>query len=179
MLKNKRDSCFFLKFLKKIGKKSRKWVDFLQIGDKLMIGTDFCTCWGLILSSLYRLFQQKKNMNPPSFTISTFAARNEMPAQEDCVFVSCWAFLCTSQERVLGRTFIITHGERPAFLSRHTPQSERRFYLRLLCSCSMVHTVSVYQLPGVRSSDRHRHIFKQSSNLRLKQVQLYLSPVGY
>jgi len=33
-------------------------------------------------------------MNPPSFTISTFAARNEMPAQEDCIFVSCWAFLC-------------------------------------------------------------------------------------
>ena len=42
--------------------------------------------------------------NQPSF-LSFFAPEIEMPAQEDCIFVSCWAFLCASREQVLGWTF--------------------------------------------------------------------------
>ena len=42
--------------------------------------------------------------NQPSF-LNSFALEIEMPAQEDCIFVSCWAFLYASREQVLGWTF--------------------------------------------------------------------------
>ena len=52
--------------------------------------------------------------NQPSF-LNSFALEIEMPAQEDCIFVSCWAFLYASREQVLAGPSHNAYGKRPAF----------------------------------------------------------------
>ena len=64
-------------------------------------------------SSFHRIFQQK-TCKPASFKFCSFAPEIEMPAQEDCVFVSCWAFPCSFLERVW-QDLHVTYGNRPAF----------------------------------------------------------------
>ena len=86
--------------------------------------------WKRILplrDSDFRLFFigyfSKRNRKPAKFQICSFALENEMPAQEDCVFVSCWTFLCSSQEQVLGRTFDFAHEGASGFFVWMHPES--------------------------------------------------------
>ena len=58
--------------------------------------------------------------NQPSF-LNSFALEIEMPAQEDCIFVSCWAFLYASREQVLGWTFTQCVWEASGFFCAWTP----------------------------------------------------------
>ena len=90
-------------------------LDFRRIGDKLVGGTDFRLYRSPVLSSLYRLFQQKYVKTSQVYNCS-FAPRSEIPAQTHCVFVSCWAFLCRSRSRFLAGPSRTRTGKRPAFL---------------------------------------------------------------
>ena len=57
-----------------------------------LVNLDFWAHFSRIPAKVY--------VKQPGFNVRSFAPEIEMPAQEDWVFVSCWAFPCSSQERV-------------------------------------------------------------------------------
>ena len=73
----------------------------------------------------------KEIVNRPSFKGRLFSTEanaiqlllmgEKILAQEDCVFVSCWAFFCSSHEQVPGRTYDFAYGEASGlFCTRNT-----------------------------------------------------------
>ena len=98
----------------KTEKREKNGLTFAGEGVYCCLETGFASARKPDPSSFHRIFQQK-TCKPASFKFCSFAPEIEMPAQEDCVFVSCWAFPCSFQERVW-QDLHVTYGNRPAFL---------------------------------------------------------------
>ena len=108
----------YLRFLlknRKILKKAEKAFDFSPIACKLSFEIAFLPDRNPVSSSFYRLFQQKCEKTRQVIFVS-FATRIEIPAQEDCIFVSCWTFFCRPGSRFLAGPSRTRTGKRPAFL---------------------------------------------------------------
>ena len=106
--------------------------------------------------------------NQPSF-LSSFASEIEMPAQEDCVFVSCWAFLlCVSEAGSWLDLHTMRMRNRPAFFVPGRCLVRRNDTLppRSPCFCSIAPTVIKSIQPEIRSSGRSRHIPSSDSRKR-------------
>ena len=71
--------------------------------------------WGYSVRVLCIGYFSKSLCKPAKFLYCSFAQVFEWPAQEDCIFVSCWAFSLSSPEQVLGGTYINAHGEPSGF----------------------------------------------------------------
>ena len=144
-------------------------VDFLQIGDKLLVGTGFSTCRSLILSSFLSVISAKIHVNLPSFN-TLFCSRMRNTSKDHCAFVSCWAFLCRFLSGFLAGPTCITYRVASGFFvfRRHLVCRIVYFLRGRQCFCPMVHTVSFYQLPRDYSLGRHRCILLQRMNFQLK-----------
>lgn len=89
-------------------------LDFRQIGDKLVDGTDFRPYRSPVLSSLYRLFQQKEHVNPPSFPLLLLLT--DRNTSTGSIVSSCLLGVSLSFcEQVLGGTYMFAHGEASGF----------------------------------------------------------------
>ena len=124
---------------------------FLRQGDKLIMYSASATSGIGIQSSLHRLFQQKAMKTGQVFK-NAFANRYEMPAQEDCIFVFCWALLCVLLAgswpdlhcHVWGsvRLFCVQALPRALIVTRPRPQ----------CTCSALHPAHISLLSEILSS---------------------------
>ena len=85
-----------------------------RLGDILLFRSGGACNAGPAVELLASVISAKLCENQPSF-LSFFAPEIEMPAQEDCIFVSCWAFLYASREQVLAGPSHNAYGKRPAF----------------------------------------------------------------
>ena len=128
--------------------------------------------------------------NQPSF-LSSFASEIEMPAQEDCVFVSCWAFLlCVSEAGSWLDLHTMRMRNRPAFFvpgrclvrrnDTHPPE-----VAMLLFDCphshkihsagdSFIQQVSAYSLSGASKRKTLFRLILSFFSLRIRK-----SLVGY
>ena len=88
---------------------------FSRHGDKLFFGNGFPPS-GFRFRAHYIGYFSKSACEPTKYQYCSFAPKIEIPARDHSVFVTCWAFFCSSLEQVLGRTYTHTHGKRPAFL---------------------------------------------------------------
>ena len=91
----------------------------------------------------------KVRVNRPSFNKLFCSKVRNIPARDHSVFVSCWAFSCSSLEQVLGRTYTHTHGESSGFFcvwalpraqDRKSPEATQ-------CFCSTVQVHYTFLIP--------------------------------
>ena len=85
-----------------------------RLGDILLSGSGNSYIASPAVELLSSVISAKLCENQPSF-LSSFASEIEIPAQEDCVFVSCWAFLRRFESRFLAGPSLPRTGNRPAF----------------------------------------------------------------
>lgn len=102
----------------KQSKKVRKQLDFPLTRCILMFGSGLRSIESRFLSSFQPYFS-KRNRESAKFQISSFAQVYEIPAQEDYVFVPCWAFLCRHLSRFLAEPTISRMRSVRLFLSLH------------------------------------------------------------
>ena len=126
---------------------------FSRLEDILMLRSGDSYIAGPAVELLSSVISAKLCENQPSF-LSFFAPEIEMPAQEDCIFVSCWAFLCASREQVLGWTFTQCVWRIVRLFLCLAAASCAGMILTLprsLCFCSIVPTVMKSIRPEIRS----------------------------
>ena len=85
---------------KKVERFQVSGLTFSQHGDKLSVDSGSATSGGWLPSSFSAVFQQK-TCKPTKFQISSFAPRHRNTSKDNCVFVSCWTFLCRTGSRFL------------------------------------------------------------------------------
>ena len=86
---------------------------------------------------------------------NAFANRYEMPAQEDCLFVFCWALLCVLLAGSWPDLHCHVWGSVRLFLCPGVASCVNITRSRQQCSCSILHPILYSLQPEVFSSGRH------------------------